>query len=97
MIYEINKLFTMCCHKPPPDVSSEEEHAFDEAAYDDSDTETEEEHVCIRAKWTIDDAKTIDEAVEKLNEFITYLKSLKEEGWELREPISDDYGFLYKR
>ena len=88
----------MCCHQPAPDVSSEEEHAFDEAAYEDSDTvtETEEEHVCIRAKCTIDDAKTIDEAVEKLNEFIAYLKTLKEEGWELREPISDDYGFLYK-
>ena len=67
----------MCCHQPAPDVSSEEEHAFDEAAYEDSDTvtETEEEHVCIRAKCTIDDAKTIDEAVEKLNEFIAYLNN----------------------
>ena len=37
------KLFIMCCHQPAPDVSSEEEHAFDEAAYEDSETETEEE------------------------------------------------------
>lgn len=89
----------MCLNQLPPDVSSDEEHAFDEAAYEDSETEeeeNEEEEVCIRAKWTIDDAKTIDEAIEKLNDFIAYLRSLKEEGWELRDPISDDYGFLYK-
>jgi len=58
--------------------------------------EEEEENICIRAKWSMDDASTIDEAVIKLNEFIEYLKSLKNDGWELREPIQDDYGFLYK-
>lgn len=95
----------MVFHEQDPIDVSSEEHAFDEAADEDQETETqdkntdteeEEEEVCIRAKWTIDDAKTIDEAIEKLNGFIEYLKSLKEEGWELREPIYDDYGFLYK-
>jgi len=67
-----------------------------------SDEETEEYNeegensICIRAKWTIDGAKTIDEAIELLNEFIRHLKYLKEEGWELRDEISDDYGHLYK-
>jgi hypothetical protein len=56
----------------------------------------EEENICIRAKWTIDGASTIDEAIEKLNDFIEQLKHLKTEGWDLREPINDDYGFLYK-
>jgi hypothetical protein len=69
----------------------------DDSADDHTDSECEsEENICIRAKWTIDDAKTIDEAIEKLHGFIEYLKSLKEEGYELRDPISDDYGFLYK-
>ena len=60
------------------------------------DQSEEEENICIRAKWSIDDASTIDEAIVKLNEFIEYLKSLKNDGWEFREPIQDDYGFLYK-
>ena len=57
---------------------------------------SEEEHICIRAKWTIDGSATIDEAIDKLNNFMEYLKELKNEGWTLREPINDDYGFLYK-
>lgn len=61
------------------------------------DDEHEEENICIRAKWSIDNASTIDEAIEKLNRFIEYLTSLKNEGWEFREPIQDDYGFLYKK
>lgn len=60
------------------------------------DESEEEENICIRAKWSIDDASTIDEAIVKLNEFIEYLKTLKNDGWELRDPIQDDYGFLYK-
>lgn len=60
------------------------------------DQSEEEENICIRAKWSMDDASTIDEAIVKLNEFIEYLKSLKNDGWKLREPIQDDYGFLYK-
>lgn len=81
-------------NQPKSDSEEEEQPAFDELAHED--TEEEDENICIRAKWTIDDAKTIDEAIDKLNDFIAYLKSLKEEGWELRDPISDDYGFLYK-
>jgi hypothetical protein len=59
-------------------------------------SESEEENMIIRAKWTIDGAATIDEAIEKLNDFIEHLRALKVEGWALREPIDDDYGFLYK-
>ena len=74
---------------------NESDHSSEEDSFV-SEEEEEEESMCIRAKWTIDGANTIDEAIEKLNDFIEYLRSLKEEGWKLREPIDDDYGFLYK-
>ena len=77
-------------------ISSEEEPALDELA-EEEEEEEEEENICIRAKWSIDDASSIDEAIEKLQNFIKYLNSLKEEGWEFRDPVSDDYGFLYKK
>ena len=51
----------------------------------------------IRAKWTMDSAKTVDECIERLQGFIKYLSELKEEGWELDNPVDDDYGFLRKR
>ena len=60
--------------------------------------EDEGEHdSVIRAKWQMDGAKTLDEAVEKLEGFIKYLQALKLEGWELRNPIDDDWGFIYKK
>jgi len=68
----------------------------DPETFTESEPSEEEENICIRAKWSMDNASTIDEAVIKLNDFIEYLKSLKNDGWELREPIQDDYGFLYK-
>jgi hypothetical protein len=61
-----------------------------------SDEDTQNDDIVIRARWTMDGATTIDEAVEKLDGYIEYLKSLKEEGWELREPVNDDWGFLQK-
>jgi hypothetical protein len=76
--------------------NTKEEEKIEEQEELEEAEEIEEENICIRAKWTIDDAKTIDEAIEKLNDFIEYLKYLKEQGWEFREPVNDDYGFLYK-
>jgi hypothetical protein len=66
----------------------------DEEEEDDEDEDVEEE--IIRGKWCMDGAKTIDEAIEKLNEMIEYLNELKLEGWELIDEIDDDYGFLRK-
>ena len=78
------------------DADKDQDTESDPEDQSDDQSEVEEENICIRAKWSIDDASTIDEAVIKLNQFIEYLKSLKNDGWELREPIQDDYGFLYK-
>lgn len=81
--------------KQDRDQDTENESDYEDQS-EELDDEEEEENICIRAKWSIDDASTIDEAIEKLNRFIEYLRSLKNEGWEFREPIQDDYGFLYK-
>lgn len=77
------------------DESCEDEECDDECCEECEDDEFDDSPI-IRAKWSIDGASTLDEAVEKLHEFIAYLKSLKEEGWELRDTIDDDYGFLKK-
>lgn len=53
--------------------------------------------VIIRAKWSLDGCSTIDEIIDRLKEQIESYKQLKEEGWELREKIDDDYGFMYKK
>jgi hypothetical protein len=79
-----------------PSDSEDEGNDNEETPTSETPTEEEEEEVIIRAKWIMDGAKTIDEAVHKIKGFIVYLESLKEEGWELRQPINDDYGFLYK-
>ncbi len=65
-------------------------------------TEEEEEYdpdneMILRAKWCIDDSRTLDEVVEHLQSFIEYVKKLKEDGWELTEVIRDDYGYLARR
>lgn len=51
----------------------------------------------IRAKWTMDDAATLDQCVERLYAYAEHLKELKRQGWELINPVSDDYGFLENR
>lgn len=50
----------------------------------------------VRAKWSIDGAKTLAEAAQKAREFADYLQGLHDEGWRLEDEISDDYGFCYK-
>jgi len=53
-----------------------------------------EEDLIIRAKWIMDGARTLDEAITKVEEFADYLRELKQQGWQLIAPIEDDYGFL---
>lgn len=47
----------------------------------------------IRAKWQMDGATTLEEAARKIEAFAAYLRSLKADGWELRDEVSDNYGF----
>lgn len=50
----------------------------------------------IRAKWMIDGAATLAEAAAKARAFADDLQRLHDEGYVLREPVDDDYGFYYK-
>ncbi len=50
----------------------------------------------IRAKWTIDGASTLAEAAQKAREFADHLQGLHDQGYVLREPVADDYGFIRK-
>jgi len=54
-------------------------------------------YTTIRAKWAMDGARTVDEAIIKLYNYIDYLRRLKEDGWELSDAVEDDYGTLEKR
>jgi hypothetical protein len=62
------------------------EHLFEEDEEDDTEI--------IRAKWTMDGAKTLSEAAEKLRAFAKELEELEGEGWQLEQEVSDDYGFI---
>lgn len=62
----------------------------------DGDMDEITEDDCIRAKWTIDGATTLAEAAQKAREFADYLQGLHDQGYVLREPIDDDYGFYHK-
>jgi hypothetical protein len=59
--------------------------------------EDDEDYEIIRAKWMFDGASTLDEVIAKLERHIEYIKSLKEEGYELTNTIDDDYGFIRQR
>jgi hypothetical protein len=50
--------------------------------------------ICIRAKWSMDGARTLTEAAHALRQYADDLVALERAGFQLREPIEDDYGFL---
>ena len=72
----------------------------DELLDDDDDYDSEDEdalfenEITIRAKWTMDGAETLDQAIQYLHSFADSLAEYKAEGWELRDSVGDDYGFL---
>ncbi len=89
--YTQYKLYKMCNAQEQTKSDSEsleEDTVSQEEEYDD------ENEMVLRAKWSIDNATTLDEVVEHLQSFIEYVKQLKADGWELTGTIDDDYGFL---
>ena len=62
----------------------------------DVDAEEEPEDGTVRAKWAIDGASTLAEAAQKARAFADWLQGLHDEGYVLRDEVSDDYGFYYK-
>ena len=67
---------------------------IEEEEEDENESYDSEDNVPIRAKWQMDGATTLDEAIVKLQNFIEHIKSLKNDGWELVDPINDDWGFI---
>ena len=61
---------------------------------EDNESYDSEDNVPIRAKWQMDGATTLDEAIVKLQNFIEHIKSLKNDGWEMVDHINDDWGFI---
>ena len=59
------------------------------------------EYVCeahpgdtVRAKWSIDGAKTPGDAADMLEAFARWLRGLHYAGWTFDKPVQDDYGHL---
>jgi hypothetical protein len=93
---------TRSTHSNEDEVESDEEvtENLDEIDLEEDEVESEgsdwndENHSIIRAKWQMDGAKTLDECIEYLKSFIAFIEELKKEGWELTEPVDDDYGHI---
>jgi len=60
--------------------------------YLDEYAETRE--ILIRAKWTFDGTKTLAEAAQRLRDYAASLDGLATIGFELRDEIVDDCGFI---
>jgi hypothetical protein len=56
--------------------------------------ESEEDTEIIRSKWALDGCASFDQIVARLGSLIEHYRRLKADGWELVNPIDDDYGFI---
>ena len=84
----------MChCQLTSDTVESDDEH---EEAEEDEDEEYDQEGgMIVRAKWTLDGCATIDEVIARLQEQILRFRQLKSDGWEMRDAVNDDYGWMH--
>jgi len=78
------------------DTHEEDSESLDNNEEEDGEEEGGEDEIIISAKGVMDGATTLDEAIEKFNEYINYLEELRNEGYELCDPIEGDQGFLQK-
>ena len=51
----------------------------------------------IRGKWMLDGVVTLSEAAARLRAEATEFERLEREGWQLVEPVTDDWGQLVHR
>lgn len=52
-------------------------------------------HVTLRAKWRMDGARTLLEAADQIRDFADEVEFLAAHGFELEQPVDDDYAFLW--
>lgn len=50
----------------------------------------------MRAKWTMDGATTLAEAARRFRERAEELEQLARAGFELEQPVCDDYAFIVR-
>lgn len=62
----------------------------DDALWDD------ERHETIRCKWVADGSRTLDEVIEKLEDFIETIRNHQRLGYELVAEMTDDYGHMWR-
>jgi hypothetical protein len=53
-------------------------------------------HLTIRAKWTMDGATTLAEAAQRFRERAEELDQLAQAGFELDQPVCDDYAIVIR-
>lgn len=59
--------------------------------------EDAEDEEIVRGKWILEGASSMTQMIDNLENFIEYMKQLRESGFELVYPIEDDYGYLVKQ
>ena len=64
---------------------------------EDSWSSDSEDNPIIRCKWMGDGCKTLEELALALEDNARHMRELATKGWELKDAISDDYGFLTQR
>jgi len=75
------------------DLAAMEERALEEPDPEEDGFDDENEST-IRAKWSMDGARTLPEAAAMLCEKAIDLLDMARDGWELTGPVSDDYGHI---
>jgi hypothetical protein len=53
-------------------------------------------HLVMRAKWTMDGATTLAEVASRFRERAEEFEELARAGFELEQPVNDDYAFLVR-
>jgi hypothetical protein len=53
-------------------------------------------HLVLRAKWTMDGATTLAEAAARFRARAGDLDELARAGFELEQPVNDDYAFIVR-
>jgi hypothetical protein len=71
-----------------------EENENENDPQDDTDTDTDTE--VIRAKCMWDGCRTLAEVIERLRDQEHVMQRLMDDGYELTQPVNDDYGFIRK-
>ena len=66
------------------------------SVHDSGSSYDPDRHITLRGKWCMDGARNLDECIDMLQRFITYIEELKRDGYELSEPVADDFGFVEK-